>query len=170
MKVAVPPAATGAEAGETANQPVPLLMVAVGVTVTAPVQAPTTPMVKVCAAGFAPTGALKASLATDGGCKVQTGRTVSVTVTTWGRPICRCVILSVAVMVMLPLYVPATRPVLTIPIVASEGATRVTVPAAGVTVSHVPPAGTVARAALQLKAWTQAPAALIVIGCGAGAG
>lgn len=170
MKVAVPPEATGAEAGETVSQPVPLLIVAVGVTVTAPVQAPTTPMVKVCAAGFAPTGLLKTRLVAEGGCKVQMGRTVSVTVTTCGRPTCRWVMLSTAVTVTLPLYVPATRPVLTTPIVARDGAARVTVPAAGAAVNHVPPAGTVARAALQLKAWTQAPAALMVICCGAGAG
>ncbi len=89
VKVAVPLAATGADAGETANQPVPLLIVAVGVMVTLPVQAPTTPIVKVCAAGFTPTELLNASLFTEGGCNVQTGSTVSVTAITWGRPTCR---------------------------------------------------------------------------------
>lgn len=103
MKVAVPLATTGAEAGETASQPVPLLMVAVGVTVTLPVQAPATPMVKVCAAGFAPTELLNVSDVTEGGCRVQTGRTVSVTVTTWGSPTGRWETLSTAVTVTLPL-------------------------------------------------------------------
>ena len=82
VKVAVPLAATVAEEGDTANQPEPLLMVAVGVMVTLPVHAPTTPTVKVCAAGFAPASLLKVSLATEGACNVHAGCTVSVTFTT----------------------------------------------------------------------------------------
>ena len=82
VKVAVPLAATVAEEGDTANQPEPLLMVAVGVMVTLPVHAPITPTVKVCAAGFVPASLLKVSLATEGACNVHAGCTVSVTFTT----------------------------------------------------------------------------------------
>ena len=103
VKVAMPLATTMAEAGVTANQPTPLVMVAVGVMVTLPVQAPATATVKICAAGFRPGWLLNTSLATDGAFNVQPGSTVSVTLTTWGRPTARWVTLSVALMVMLPL-------------------------------------------------------------------
>ena len=52
LKVALAPLATVAAVGDTASQPVPLVIVAVGVTVTLPVQAPVTPTVKACVAGF----------------------------------------------------------------------------------------------------------------------
>src|SRR5437588_3842963 len=56
------------------------------------------------------------------------------------------------------------------PTAVSEVAVRLTVPAAGVNVSQVPPAGTVAAAAFHFNAWEQAPLALILMGCVAGAG
>ncbi len=56
------------------------------------------------------------------------------------------------------------------PAEVSDGTATLTVPVAGMAVSHVPPAGTVATVALQLKALAQAPAASMVIGCGGGAG
>src|SRR5581483_3925191 len=55
------------------------------------------------------------------------------------------------------------------PIVVDDGAATVTVPAA-VAVSQVPPAGTVATAALQRKGFVHAPAALMATCCGMGAG
>src|SRR5712692_6864220 len=51
VKVALPPLAI-VVAGDTANQPVPLAIVAVGVTVTLPLQTPITPTVKLCVPGF----------------------------------------------------------------------------------------------------------------------
>ncbi len=103
VKIAEPLAATMAEVGVTANQPTPLVIVAVGVTVTLPVHAPITPMVKVCTAGFRPVSLVKVSAATEGACNVHAGCTVSVTVTICGVPTGRWVTLSRAVMVMLPL-------------------------------------------------------------------
>ena len=58
VKIALPPLITVTGA-DTASQPVPLDMVAVGVIVTLPVQAPTTPTVNVCEAGFMPASAEK---------------------------------------------------------------------------------------------------------------
>jgi len=53
VKIARPPLITVTGA-DTASQPVPLDIVAVGVIVTLPAQAPTTPTVNVCEAGFTP--------------------------------------------------------------------------------------------------------------------
>src|SRR6266516_1523141 len=68
-------------------------------------------------------------------------------------------------MVTVPEYVPAGTPASTTPTLVAEDAVVLTVPVAGVVVSHVPPA-----AAVQLKAFAQAPLAPIVTGCVAGLG
>src|SRR5437879_3935976 len=83
VKVAAPPLATIAGAGDTASKPAPPVKSAVGVTVTFPVQAPMTPTVKVCVAGFKPASAEKVSFVTEGSCSVHTGCTVSLTAITF---------------------------------------------------------------------------------------
>ena len=69
---------------------------------TFPVQAPMTPTVKVCVAGFKPASAEKVSFVTEGSCSVHTGCTVSLTVITFGVPIANFVTLSIAVKVTEP--------------------------------------------------------------------
>jgi hypothetical protein len=103
VKVALLPLAIVAVAGDTASQPFPLDMVAVGVMVTLPVQALVTPTVKVCVAGFVPTELEKVSLLTEGGWSVHTGCTVRVTAITCGLPTATFVTLSMAVRVTVPL-------------------------------------------------------------------
>ncbi len=103
VKVALPPPAIVAEAGDTASQPVPLAIVAVGVTVTLPVQAPVTPTVKVCVLGFEPASAEKVSPVAEGAWSVHTGCTVRVTAITCGVPTANFVTLSMAVRVTVPL-------------------------------------------------------------------
>jgi len=103
VKVELLPLTTVADAGDTASQPVPLAIVAVGVTVTLPVQAPVTPIAKVCVAGFEPAALEKVSFVTEGACSVHTGCTVKVTVITCGFPTATFVALSMAVMVTVPL-------------------------------------------------------------------
>ncbi len=102
VKVALLPLATVAEAGDTASQPVPLAIGAVGVTVSLPVQAPVPPTGKVCVAGFMPTELEKVSLVTEGSCSVHTGCTVRVTAITSGFPTANFVTLSMAVRVTVP--------------------------------------------------------------------
>jgi len=62
----------------------------------------------------------------------------------------------------------AFNPTSTIPTFVTEGVVKLTVPFAGVVVSHVPPAGLVAVVAVQLKAFAQAPLAVIFTACAAG--
>ncbi len=62
----------------------------------------------------------------------------------------------------MPEYVPGANPASTTPILVDEDAVVLTVPVAGVVVSHVPPAGVVETAAAQFKAFAQAPLALMV--------
>lgn len=102
VKVVLVPLASVAVAGDTASQLVPLAIVAVGVMVTLPVQAPMTPTVKVWVAGFVPTELEKVSLAIEGGCSVHTGCSVKVTAITCGLPTATFVTLSMAVRVTLP--------------------------------------------------------------------
>lgn len=109
--------------------------------VTLPEQAPITLIVKVCAAGFKPTSLENVVDLVDGICKVHGGCTFSVIDTTCGVPTGRCVTLSIAVMVTLPVYLPAGRFVPAMPTVVNEVAVRLTMPAAGLNVSQVPPAG-----------------------------
>ena len=107
VKVALPPLLMLADGGETASQLPP---VAVGVTVTLPLQVPVTPMVKLCVAGLVPCSALNDSAVAEGACNVQGGCTVRVTVTVCGVPIVWCVTLSVAVTVIVPVYVCGFNP------------------------------------------------------------
>ncbi len=170
VKVALLPLATVAGAGDTASQPVPLPIVTVGVMVTAPRQPPITPMVKLCAAGFEPASVVKISPAIEGTCRVHAGCTVSVTVIVCGVPTAVRVTLSIAVMVIVPEYVPAVNPASTTPTLVAEGVVKPAIPVAGVVVSHVPPAGVVDTVAVQFKAFAQAPLAPMVAGCVAGLG
>lgn len=86
VKVAELLLAMVALAGVTASQPLPLLIVAVGVTVTLPEQAPITLMVKVCAVGLRPASLENVVAVVDGACKVQGGCTFKVIDTTCGVP------------------------------------------------------------------------------------
>lgn len=170
VKVAPVPLATVAGAGDTASQPVPVPIVTVGVMATAPRQPPITPIVKVCAAGFEPASVVKVSPATEGSCRVHAGCTVSVTAIVCGVPTAVLVTLLIAVMVIVPEYVPAVNPASTTPTLVAEGVVKPTIPVAGVVVSHVPPAGVVETAAVQFKAFAQAPLAPMVAGCVTGLG
>lgn len=171
VKVALLPLAILAEASETPNQPVPLPMVTVGVIVTGPAQLPMTPMVKLWVVGFKPTSDEKAVVATGGACSVQVGCIVSVTIIACGLPAGRLVTLSTEVIVTVPVYVPAVNPATTTPTRVDDAVFKLTVPATGVVVSHVPPAGVVVAAvAVQFKLLAQAPLAVMVTDCAAGAG
>jgi hypothetical protein len=167
VKVALPPLATVA-ACDTANQPVPLAIV--GVTVTLPLQAPITPTVKLCVPGFKPTSAEKVSPATDGACSVHTGCTVSETAITFGVPTANFVTLSMAVRVTVPVWVPAVNPVSTTPTLVAEGTFELTLPVAGVAVSHLPPTGVVEAVAVQVSAFTHAPLVVMAAACATGFG
>jgi hypothetical protein len=168
VKVAEEPLATTAGEGEIESHDPPVVVVAVGVIVTLPPQAPITLIVKVCVPGFCPASLENVCAVAEGACNVQGGWTVRETVTTWGLPTGWCVTLSVAAIVTLPLYDPAVRPVSATPTAVLDDAASVTVPLA-VAVSHVPPAGVVAVVAVQLRAWEQAPLALIFTAWVAGA-
>ena len=91
-----------AEAGDTESHVPPPVMVAVGVTVTLPMQVPMTPIVKVCVAGLRPASLAKVSAVAEGACKVHGGSTFRVIVTTCGLPMGTCETLSMALIVTLP--------------------------------------------------------------------
>jgi hypothetical protein len=101
VKIALPPLITVTGA-DTASQPVPFDIVVVGDIVIFPAQAPITPTVKVCGAGFRPTSVVKIAGGTDGGCRVHTGCTVNVTGMTLGVTTGKFVTLSIAAMVTEP--------------------------------------------------------------------
>src|SRR6202030_547010 len=81
VKVAVLRLAIIVDGGVTASQPLPFVIVAVGVIVTLPEQPPMMPMVKVCAAGFSPVSLVNAWVLSEGACNPHAGCTISVTVT-----------------------------------------------------------------------------------------
>ena len=141
VKVAELLLAMVALAGVTTSQPLPLLVVAVGVMVTLPEQAPITPIVKVCAVGLKPAALENMMAVVDGACRVQGGCTFKVIDTTCGVPTAKWVTLSIAVIVTLPVYLPASRPFPAMPTVVTAVAVRLTVPAAGLKVSQVLPVG-----------------------------
>jgi hypothetical protein len=99
VKVAVPPVIV-ADGGVTLIHP----CAAVGVIVILPVQAPKMPIVKLWLAseGFVPASLLKASLATEGACSVQTGCTPRLMIIVWAEPAERWVTLSMAEIVTWP--------------------------------------------------------------------
>src|SRR6266480_1804507 len=101
VKVALPPLVTLIGA-DTASQPVPLDKVAAGVIVTLPVQAPTTPTVNVCGAGFEPALAEKVIAGDDGGSRVHACCKVNVTGMTIELPTANFVTLSIAAIVTEP--------------------------------------------------------------------
>src|SRR5260370_33888939 len=102
VKVVLWPLASVAEAGDTASQPVPLSIVTLGVTVTAPVQFPTAPIVKLCGSGFKPGSVEKDFAGGEGLCNVHTGGTVNATVTLYGVRTGFLLRLSMPMIVLLP--------------------------------------------------------------------
>jgi hypothetical protein len=66
--------------------------------------------------------------------------------------------------------VPAANPAAVTPTLVVEGAFKLTVPVAGVAVSHFPPAGVVTVVAVQVSAFTQVPLAVMVAACATGFG
>ncbi len=167
VKVALPPVATVALAGETANQLLPDARVTVGVMVTSPTQAPMMPTVKVCAAGSDPASALKVSPLEEGVCIVHGGCTVSVIVIFCAAPAGWCVLSSTAEMLTVPVYVLADRPASAMPTCVAAESSLVTLPDADVVVSQEPPEAVV-TVAVQSSACLQAPVALMVTPCAAG--
>ena len=121
------------EPGETANQLPP---VAIAVSVTLPVQAPVMPIVKVCAVGFVPASALNVSADGEGAWSVQDGCTVSVIATVCGEPTCWWLTLSVAVMVIVPVYVCGGNPARRTPMLVVAPDLRFRVPVEGEAVSQ----------------------------------
>ena len=156
-----------AEAGVTVSQPVPDVILTVGVMVMLPSQFSVTLIVKVLGAGLDPFCVVKGNVATEGGCNVHSGCTVNVTVTVCGVPTVRLVTLSLAATVTVPVYVPAATPLRETPILVAEDAPILTVPVAAVALSHLPPARFVATVAVHFNGWVQAPVAVIFAVCGA---
>jgi len=163
VKTPLPPL-TAIAGADTANQPVPLDIVAVGVIVTLPEQAPITPTVNFCGAGFEPASAVKINVGAKGGCSVHTGCIVNVIGMTLGVPTANLVTLSIAAMVTEPEYVPAISPVDETPTLVAVDPLALTNPV-GFAVSHVPPAGvTTELFAVQVRAFAQAPLVVITRG------
>lgn len=103
VNVLLIPLASVAEAGDTASQPAPFPIVAVGITVTVPAQLPMTPIVKVCdAGGLKPCSVEKVSASCEGFCKVHCGCTARLTVIVCGAPTGCLVTPSTAVIVTVP--------------------------------------------------------------------
>jgi hypothetical protein len=163
VNVALAPADTCSEGGLTDNQELPEVVLVTGLIRTLPLQAPLTPMVKLCVGGVDPASAVNVSPVVEGACSVQGTSTTKVTLMTSGEPICWLVTLSVAVMVSLPLYVLGASPASEAAILIVEGVEGLTVPVAEVVLSQFTP-----LVADQFRVCPQAPLAVSAVLCGKG--
>ena len=163
VNVAVAPLDTLAEGGFIDNQEPPEVVLITGLTRASPLQVPLTPMVKLCVAGVDPASAVNVSPVTEGACRLQGMSTTRVTLMISGVPICWLVTLSVTVMSNLPLYVLGTSPASEAAMLIVEGVEGLTVPVAGVALSHATPV-----VADQLRVCPQAPLAVRAALCGKG--
>ena len=155
MKVAVEPLASETGLLTASQELLPPSVVAVMVTF--PLQLPVTPMVNVWVAGFVPTPAAKVNVEDEGAWSVQAGSTVKVT-EVWITPTVAFVTLSTTVIVTVPVYVPALKPVRLACSFTLAVAGWVNEPEAAALNHVVPPV-----ALVQVSGCRQSPPLLIVI-------